>query len=240
MINTIDAAQRKAARIAGLAYILTFAVVVYVNFAIHERLIDDSAVKTAQNILANQQLYRIGMAGDVVFSAGIFVLLTALYVVLKRVNGGLAVLSAVFRAVWALMWIVMTLQLFDAFEVITGTHTLQSLELQQRQDLAQFFLNTRSDQYYVGLLFDGLAATLCGWLWFRSRYIPRILALMSVVASAWCVGCTFAFYINPGIVHIVNLWWFDTPLGVMELVIGLWLLVAGLPRMAAGEQAKLG
>jgi hypothetical protein len=37
--SPIDAAQRTAARVAGFAYLSTFATVVYINFGIHERLI---------------------------------------------------------------------------------------------------------------------------------------------------------------------------------------------------------
>jgi hypothetical protein len=38
-ISTIDESQPKAARIAGVAYLLTFAIVVFVNFGIHDSLI---------------------------------------------------------------------------------------------------------------------------------------------------------------------------------------------------------
>jgi len=42
-ITAIDESQRKAAKIAAVAYLFTFAIVVYVNFAIHDRLITDCA-----------------------------------------------------------------------------------------------------------------------------------------------------------------------------------------------------
>jgi hypothetical protein len=39
-----------------------FATVVYVNFGIHDRLIDvNNAAETARNILANERLFRIGI-----------------------------------------------------------------------------------------------------------------------------------------------------------------------------------
>ena len=38
-ISPIDESQRKAARVAGFAYLITFATVVCVNFGIHDRLI---------------------------------------------------------------------------------------------------------------------------------------------------------------------------------------------------------
>ena len=71
------------------------------------------------------------------------------------------------------------------------------------------YLGTRFDYYYVGLLFGALASTVCGYLWFKSRYIPRALAAFGVITSAFCVACTFVFYIFPNFDKIVNLWWFD-------------------------------
>src|SRR5450759_508552 len=101
------------------------------------------------------------------------------------------------------------------------------------------------DTYYVGLLFYGLACTVCGYLWFKSRYIPRGLAAWGVIASAWCAICTFVFIISPGFSKVVNLWWFDSPMGIFEIATSFWLLFKGLsPSEIAvpnrpGDQAHL-
>jgi hypothetical protein len=106
-ISPIDDSQRTAARVAGFAYLITFATVVYVNFGIHDRLIvENNDAETARNILAHERLFRVGIAGDLVYCAGIVVLLTAVYVILKPVNRGLALLAAFWRLVWVLMWLV--------------------------------------------------------------------------------------------------------------------------------------
>jgi hypothetical protein len=78
--------------------------------------------------------------------------------------------------------------------------------------------------YYVGLLFGALASTVCGYLWFRSRYIPRSLAVFGMIASAFCVVYSFVFYIFPNFDKIVNLWWFDTPMGIFDIALSFWLV----------------
>src|ERR1700751_5334226 len=108
-LPTIEPAQQTAARVAGFAYLITFATVVYVNFGIHDRLIVENNAETARNVLAHERLFRIGIAGDLIYCAGVVVLLTALYVILKPVNRGLALLAAFWRLVWVLMWLAMTL-----------------------------------------------------------------------------------------------------------------------------------
>jgi hypothetical protein len=227
--STIHESQRKAAKVAGFAYLFTFAVVVYVNFGIHDRLIVvNNAAETAQNILSHELLFRIGIVGDLVYCAGVVVLLTALYVILKPVNWGLALLATFWRFVWVLMWLVMTLHLFDALRLLGGANYLRSFEPGRLEALARVNLDTRFDYYYVGLLFGALGSTVCGWLWFKSRYIPRILAAFGVISSAFCVACTLIFYVFPNFQNTVNLWWFDTPMGIFDIGTSFWLLLKGL------------
>jgi len=73
----------------------------------------------------------------------------------------------------------------------------RAFEAERLQALARLYLGARFDYYYVGLLFGALASTVCGYLWFKSCYIPRTLAAFGVISSAFCVACTFAFYIFP-------------------------------------------
>jgi hypothetical protein len=225
----VDESQRKAARVAGFAYLVTFATVAYVNFGIHDRLIAaGNAAETARNILAHERLFRIGIAGDLIYCAGVVVLLTALYVILEPVNRGLALLAACWRLVWVLMWLVMTLNLFDALRLLRGADYLRAFEAERLQALARLYLGTRFDYYYVGLLFGALASTVCGYLWFKSRYIPRALAAFGVISSAFCVACAFVFYIFPNFAKVVNLWWFDSPMGIFEIALSFWLLFKGI------------
>ena len=227
-IGPIDQSQRTAAKVAGFAYLITFATVVYVNFGIHDRLIVNSHAETIKNILAHEQLFRIGIVGDLIYCVGVVVLLSALYVILKPISRGLALLAAFWRLVWVLMWLAMTLHLFDVLRLLTRADYSRAFSAEQLQALASFYLGTRFDYYYVGLLFGALASTVCGYLWFKSRYIPRALAAFGLISAAFCIACTLALYIFPNFDKIVNLWWFDTPMGLFDIVLSFWLLFRGL------------
>ena len=122
----------------------------------------------------------------------------------------------------------MTLNLFDALRLLNGSNYLQVFETERLQALARFYLGTSFDYYYVGLLFGALASTVCGYLWFKSSYIPRALAAFGVISSAFCVACTLVFYIFPDFDKTVNLWWFDTSMGIFEIATSFWLLFKGL------------
>lgn len=235
-VGAIDGPRRSAARVAGLAFLLTTAVVVFVNFAIHERLfVAGDAAQTARNILAHEGLFRVGLACDLIYCAGVVVLLAALYVVLRPAGHGLALVAALWRLVYALTWVLMTLSLFNALRLVNAADYLRVFEADRLQALARLDLSARFDVYYVGLLFYGLSSALCGYLFFKSRCVPRALAAFGVASSAWCAACTLAFVVSPAFAKTVNLWWFDSPMGVFEIATGLWLLFRGLrpPAVAA-------
>ena len=100
--SSIDESQRKAARVAGFTYLFTLATVVFAYFGIHAHLIvTGNAAETARNIMAHERLFRINIACDLIYGAGVVILLTALYVILKPVNRGVALLAAFCRLVYA-------------------------------------------------------------------------------------------------------------------------------------------
>jgi len=240
-LSPIDNSQRTAAKVVGLAYLITFVIVIYVHYGILWRLMTGNAAETARNILAHETLYRIGVAGTVLYSAGVIVLLTALYVVLKPVNRGLALLSAFCWLVWAFMWLVMALNYFHALRLFKGADYLQVFDAARLQAWAMLYFRMGFDVYYIGLLFWGLASTVCACLWFKSRYIPRLLAAFGVLSSAFAVACSFALFIDPNFDKIVGLGWFDSPMGLFDIALSLWLLIKGLsPSRKAEARAQAG
>ncbi len=222
------AAQRGAARLAGFGYLLPLPFVAFANFAVHDRLIvaGDTAA-TARNILAQEGLFRLSVAADLVYGAGLLALSAGLYVALKPAGRSLAALAALLRFVYALAWVWMTINLLDALRLLRGADYLRAFDADRLQSLARFYLGARFDEYYVGLLFWGLASTLCACLFYKSRYVPKALAAFGVGASLWCAACALAFIAAPGFTKIVNLWWFDSPIAVFEIVTGFWLLLKG-------------
>jgi hypothetical protein len=226
----IDDSQRRAARIAGLWYLITFAIVVYANFAIHERLIvAGDAAKTGQNILAHETLFRVGIMCDLVYCIGMLIVLAALYVIQKPVSEGLTLIATLWKLAYVLTWFVMTLELFDALRLFHGAGYLRVFDTPHLQALAKISLSGRFDRYYGGLLFYALSGTVSSYLWLKSRYIPKALAVFGVAAFAWCAFCAFAFLLVPDFSKFVNLWFFDTAMGLFELALGFWLLIKGLP-----------
>jgi Domain of unknown function (DUF4386) len=235
-ISTIDDSQRTAAKVAGWSGVLTFAIVVFGNYVLLNPLIVAGDVAaTAQNIAAHQTQLRIAAVCFLTYSLGVVVLLSALYVVLKPVNPGLALVGALFRLVFALLWLLAPLNLLAALRLLGNANYLQAFEPNRLQAMARLHLGANFDAYYVGLPFFGLAATVCAWLWLKSHYIPKGLAIFGVISSAWCVLCAFIFLIFPHFNKIVNDYIFDSPMALFELIVSFWLLLKGLKSVESNE-----
>ena len=203
--SKIDNSQRTAAKVAGWSGLLTFAIVVFGNYVLLNPLIvSGNAAATAQNIAQHQTQVRMTVVCFLTYSLGVVVLLSALYVILKPVNPGLALAGALFRLVFALLWLLSPLNLLSALRLLSNANYLQVFEPGRLQALARLHVAAGFDDYYVGLPFFGLAATVCAWLWLKSNYIPRGLAIFGIIASAWCVLCAFVYLVFPDFAKLVN------------------------------------
>src|SRR6266566_2031885 len=184
----IHNSQRTAAKVAGWSGLLTFAIVVLGNYVLLNPLVvPGDAAATAQNVVAHQTQFRITVVCFMTYSLGVVVLLAALYVILKPLNPGLALVGALSRLVFALLWLLSPLNLLSMLRLLSNANYLQGFEPDRLQAMARLHLGANFDDYYVGLPFFGLAATICAWLWLKSNYIPKGLSIFGVISSGWCV-----------------------------------------------------
>ena len=240
-MNRIDNSQRVAAKVAGISGLLAVVVVVFGNYVLLGPLVvPGNAAQTAQNIVAHQTQVRIALTCFLAYGVSVVVLLAALYVILGPVNRLLALIGAVFRSVFALLWLLTTLNLLGTLRLLGTASYLQVFGADHLHALARLQIAANFDDYYVGLPFFGLAAAICSYLWLRSGYIPKTLAAFGLISSAWCVICAFIFLIFPDFNKTVNDYWFDSPMAIFELVLSFWLLFKGLKRADDSEVDYMG
>jgi|SRR5262252_2387242 len=227
-VNAIDRSQQKAARVAGLAFLVSFFAVVAASFGVFfQVIVPDDALESAHRILANERLFRLATAGEILNCVALVVLITATYVVLRPVNRNLALLAAVGRLVEVFTWVLVVLKNFSVLHILRDADYSRAFGPNQVPALARLYLSG-FDEYYVGLLFWTLAVAIGSYLWLKSNYIPRSLAVFGLISSVWCAFCTLVYYVFPGFADVVNLWWFDTPMVLYELALSVWLLAKGV------------
>lgn len=226
-LQTIEPAQQTAARVAGFLYVLTNLTSILAYSIRGQLRVRGDAVETAARMAGNERLFRIGTVTELITVAGVLMLVAALYVVVRPVNRNVALLAAFWRLVENCVLAVATLHASAALALLSGTDYLRAVDTETLQALAYTFLRVHGTGFNIGFVFLGLGSTVFSYLLFQSRYVPRALAALGIVASLVLAIVTLAIMIFPGLARVVSLAHM-APMGIFEFTLGFWLLIKGL------------
>ena len=123
--------------------------------------------------------------------------------------------------------------------LLSGADYLQAVRTDQLQGLARIPISAFGAGINPSFVFLALRSTVFGYLWFKSRYIPRALAALGVFGSLLLATGSFAFIIFPKLADWAAPGYF-APLGVFEVTMGFWLLLRGLRPPVVAEPVKVG
>ncbi|HYK01193.1 MAG TPA: DUF4386 domain-containing protein [Thermoanaerobaculia bacterium] len=224
---TITPEQRTAAKVAGWIYLIAMATSMFAELYLRGPLIvSRDAVQTALNIAASERAFRISSVIHLLTFASDAMLAVALYTILKPVNRSVALLAAFWRLADCGILTAAVLNDFAALRFLASTDYLRAFDTQQLQVLARVFISIGAAGYQLGFVFLGLGSTAFSYLWLRSGYIPRPIAVWGIFASLVLTLGTLAIVIFPtlGVIGLSYM----APMFFYEVGLGLWLLVKGL------------
>jgi hypothetical protein len=232
MERIAEASPHPGARITGVVYLLYFLTAVLGEFFLKGLVVSGDAAATANNILAHQPLFRLGLATGMIATA-FYIAVTALfYDLFKPVNRSLSLLAAFFSLVGCAASAFGSLFQLAPFVVLGGRQYLSVFKVEQLQALALMFLELNTQSANIYLVLFGFYDLLIGYLIFRSAFLPRILGVLMVFAGlGWLTFLSppLASYLSP---YILILGF------VAELLLMLWLLVMGVNVQRWKEQAS--
>ena len=224
--QTNEASILLYARVAGFAYIITIILgIVGVNVIESSIIVsgDDSA--TVKNIVKYGLLFRIGIATEILMYVFVILLSFTLYVVLKSVNRNLAMLALLWRLAEAIVGAATTVLSGLLPLILLGNEI--AFKHEQMESLVGIFLNVRGAGLDIVLIFIGMGGTLFFYLFFKSNYIPRLLAAWGMLTYLIMLLLSFASILLPNISESTKMI-FYAPGGLFEIVVGLWLLIKGI------------
>ena len=225
----IDDAQHSAASVVGLSYLLALVPAIFAEFYVRARLVvPGDAAQSAANIMGHERLFRLGIAGNLAVFAIDVALITALYLVLQPVHRRLALLALGWGMIETAVLVFVTLSDFDVLRILSGASYLHVFEADRLQALARLSIGAHAATYNVGLVFAGLRSTTFCYLWLKSGYVPRGLALAGVIASFLMGACPLALVIAPELATIFPIWLYGGPIFLFELTMGFWLVFKGI------------
>ena len=222
-----DRARKLWARWVGLLLIATNATAM---FAVWERgsfVASRDAAQTAANIAGSETMFRLGLAFDLLTIAGVIPLVAGLYIVLKPVGRNLALLAMLWRLVENSILAMLTFASFTALALLGGADFMRAMTPQTAHDLVYALIRVHSWGFQVGFLFLGLGQVVFSLLWWRSRYVPRWIAGLGIVASSIMVAMALGIIVWPPLYGIVTMAYM-APMGLYEIGLGLWLAIRGI------------
>jgi len=224
-INT-ETPPQVYARVAGLAYIAVILLGIFsVSYIDTNIVVPGNDAATVSNIMANELRFRISFLSEIVMYVLVVLLSLALFVILKSANRNLALLALLWRLGEAIIG--GSVAVLSGFVPLLILKHEAAFETEQLQSLVGLFLGVRKAGLDVVLIFIGFGGTLFCYLFFKSKYIPRILSVWGMFTYLSMLILAMTSILIPNLSETVKMA-FYAPGGLFEIIIGLWLLVKGI------------
>ena len=211
------------ARIAGLLYVVPWALSLFAFFLLQSIVVPGDVAATAQNIIASESQFRLSIVSDLVVQVVFVVLVLLLYKLLKPVNKSHSVLMVVFFLVSVPIAMLNMLNQIAALLLLSGADYLTAFTLEQLQALVTLFHDLHEVGIMIAYIFWGLWLFPLGYLVFRSGFLPRILGILLMISCFGYVIDFFTFFLVPDFTTTINM-----VTGWAELFLCLWLLIKGV------------
>lgn len=226
MTNIItDLTQQKAVTVLRILYPIWMIVglfsIVYVPATL---IVPGDAAATAGNIVADELLFSMGIAGSLITQLIFIVVVLVLYRLFNTVDKNHASLMVIFALVAVPIAMLNSLNRVAALLLLSGADFLEVFSADQLQALMMFFLNLNEQGVIIASIFWGLWLFPLGYLVYKSGYFPRIVGVLVIMGG---VG-----YLLSSFIHIV-LPRYETIAAVLELmtvgeiVFIVWLVLKG-------------
>jgi hypothetical protein len=216
----------KAARVAGAVYL---SMVVTAPFSLiyipRTLIVRGNATATANNILAHETLFRLGIVADLITSVIFICLVLALYRLFSGVNQTHASLMVALVLVSAAVGFINVLNNIAALTLFRGADFLAVLDKPQRDALGMLFIRLHGQGTVINEIFWGLWLFPFGVLVMRSRFLPRILGAWLIINGFAYVVLSLTGLLLPQYTDKVYNIAFPVLFG--EMAIMLWLLIKG-------------
>jgi hypothetical protein len=204
------------ARIAGLLYILVIAAGFFAEYYVRGLVMaPGDAAETAARLQAHEQLFRIGLVGEIFAGAFYAAIVMLLHEIIAPADRSLSRLAAVFGVVGSTVFIVNLLNKLAALVILNAAQA----------DAASIFaaLRLHTSGYQLAMIFFGFYLFVAGWVMLRASYVPRFLAILWFVGGVGYVVVFVAGFVAEGVLgpfaRAIR-----APGNIGEIVMALWLL----------------
>lgn len=238
---TLTEAQCRAARSAGILYLLMAVTAPFALIYVPSKLVvTGDATATADRFRAAETLARAGIGVELFHQVLVIFVVLALYRLFKAVNERHAVQVVVLGALVSVPIVfVNVLNELAALALVGDAEFLSVIARPQRDALAYLFVRLHDRGLVVASIFWGLWLFPLGMLAIRSRFVPRILGVLLIIAGVGYLASSTVLLVFPRfadvVVPVASILYFG------ELPFIFWLVVWGFrvrPSLAPAMEAR--
>ena len=182
---------------------------------------------TSHSVAASETLYRIGILLGLIGDLSTILLAIALYAILKPVDGILAMTALLFRLAESAIGGVVVVLGFAELQVYLDANGASALSASQLGVLADLLSRTSAAGTDVSVVCFSIGSAIFFYLFLRSGYIPRALAVWGLLGSLLCTIAFSGSLLAPQASDLLR-GIGALPIGIAEPVVGLWLLIRGI------------
>lgn len=235
----MDSTKRQA-RIAGVLYLLMgLTAPIGLMYVPGKLIVPGNGTETADRLRASGSLLRIGIGTELFHQTIAIFLVLALYRLFKAVDEKHAVLVVILGALVSVpIMFVNVLNEIAALILVSGADFLSGFQKHQLDGLAYLFLRLHSQGIIVASIFWGLWLFPFGILVIRSRFIPRVLGVLMMIAGTGYLASSFTSLVLPRYAPVVGQVAMAMYFG--ELPIMFWLLIWGAKAQPGASESRLG
>lgn len=220
--------NKNLARIAGFCYLIVIATGLFSEVFVRQALkVSNNALATAQNIQANEMLFRWGFVADLInFVVGIPTILI-IYHFFKKSNKILLQIALALVIIQTAIIAVNLLNQITPLLLLSNDTYLHTFQQNQLATLSLLSLNIQAQGYGIGLVFFGFYCIIIGFIIFKTNAIPKIIGVAYAIAGICYLINNFTMFLSKGFVNPLFIY-LAIPIFIGELSLCLWLLIKGI------------
>lgn len=218
------------ARFAGFSYVAYVSLGLYISFGPVGQIWKAGA--SAQSDF----FFRTGLVAEMALYIFVVLSAAAMYALLREADRSLAFVAASCRIVEGAMGACFLLLKYAAFVALTRDDLAGGLSSADREGLMMLFKHIHGSGLYFLIMVMGVGGALYFWLFYRTRLLPRWLAAWGVFTYLLMIAIGVGVTLFPLLKQWVMIAFL--PGAAFELLVGLWLLFAGLDTRHTRSQAN--
>jgi len=227
MNTSLHLNPQRHVRLAALAYLAIIALGLYSELVVRGGLIvPGDAAATAQRIAAAPLLWRSGIVADLLMQVLDLPVIVVFYLLLRPVSESLALTATGLNLIQTAVLVADRSQLLTPLLLAHGIAP-EAFSAVQQQALGRLAIQLHTYGFGIGLVYFGFACLIRAHLFWRSRLLPRGLALLLGAAGLSYLVNSFALLLAPALADAL----FPAvlmPAFVGELALAVWLLLRGV------------